>query len=174
MKISEFRRTRSRKYSRRYYGITDQRGSSADPLQIGAAKGDIASRNRRLKPERDRRQQNIVPPTTPDDSNSAKAASSPKDHPGSGREFESVPTSARASAAGITRRALAEADGLFDNMLQRCVFGRQRHAQSQLEPLDFALTDDALDLALRGDANFLEKFAHAILKLLSSIAVPQS
>ncbi|MFZ3181293.1 MAG: hypothetical protein WA156_14040, partial [Methylocystis silviterrae] len=31
LKISEFRRARSRKYSRRYYEISDQGGSSADP-----------------------------------------------------------------------------------------------------------------------------------------------
>jgi hypothetical protein len=56
-------------------------------------------------------------------------------------------------------------------MVERRVFGRQRHSQLQFRAFDLAFANDALDLPLRGDADHLEKFTQAMLKRSSSIAI---
>ena len=56
LESSEFRRARLRIYSRRCYGITDQRASSASPLQNGAARGTLIPNPR--SPAGDQRAEN--------------------------------------------------------------------------------------------------------------------
>ena len=67
------------------------------------------------------------------------------------------------------RHQLAKVNCLFDHVIQCRVLRRQRHTQFQFGALDLAFANDALNLALRGDADDFEEPATAMLKLSSSI-----
>src|SRR3954463_15355190 len=51
-------------------------------------------------------------------------------------------------------------DCALDNVLERRVLGREGHAKLQGATLHLTLSDDALDLPLRGDAHLLEELAN--------------
>jgi hypothetical protein len=49
-------------------------------------------------------------------------------------------------------------------MVERRVFGRQRHPQLQLFAFDLPFANDALDLPLRGNADYFKEFAQSYVE----------
>src|SRR3954454_4495895 len=65
---------------------------------------------------------------------------------------------------GLVLSLVLDVDCALDDVLERRALGREGHAKLQGAPLHLTLSDDALDLPLRGDAHLLEELANVYVE----------